>query len=162
MFAITVAGAYVTVPETKRLLLMVGAAAALPLHGWPIAVAALGRAGVYAATGLVLWASTLDGISRLSSIVGATACLGLFVVEPVARVLAGGRSPVAALPARWPAPVTAIVVSAVHAALVFVAARVAGLRQDTGEAVVIIAAAFAIAILLCTLVGRAAPATASD
>ena len=160
LLAISVAGVYVTTPETKRVLVLLGAALPLPLLGWPIPLAAVGRAGTYAATGVLMWAAALDGATRQSSIVGAAACLGLLVAEPVARIAGRGRSPLellAPLP-RW---LWVLPAALAHLGLVFVAARVAGLRADVESAVVIagalLASSIVVGALLAPLLRRRLP-----
>lgn len=144
LFAVTVAGAYATVPETGRLVVVLGVAAALSLAGWPIPVASLGSAGSLVVTGLLVWTSATGGLERPSSIVGASACLGLLVVEPVGRALVrSGASALDSLPDRW---WSCAVVAGAQAVVVAVASRAAGLQVETGRAVVI-----AVVDLLVTL-----------
>lgn len=155
LLALTIAGAYATVPETRRTLVLVGAALPLPLLGWPAPLASLGRAGCYPAVGLLMWCVALDGPFRQGSLIGAAACLGLFLVEPVAHRLAGRRSPIKGIPdePRW---LWVIVVAAGHLALVYVASRVAGLRDTAGEAgAIALVAAGAAVVALYALAQRA-------
>lgn len=146
LLAVTVAGAYLTVPDTERMLVLLGAAGVLVLSAWPWPLGSLGRAGSLSATGLVVWAATLDGAYRSSSVVGAVACLGLLVVEPVARgMLRRHRSPLEGLQGKWwsvPA------VAAFHLAVVLVASRGAGLRPDLGEAALVAGADLVVALVL--------------
>lgn len=88
LLAVSAVGVYLSVPDTERALLFMGAALPLAALGWPRASASLGRAGAYAATGLLVWVAGADGRARPASVVAAVACLGLFMVEPAARALA--------------------------------------------------------------------------
>ena len=138
--AITIAGIYVCVPETKRMMVLLGVALPLPLMGWPLALASLGRAGSYTFVGVALWAAAIDGAARPSSIIGAVASLGLLIAEPLARALADRRGPLELIPERLPAWLWVLPVAALHLGLVFIGARVAGLRATVDEAVAIVAA----------------------
>lgn len=97
LLAVSVAGIWVAVPDTEEILL-VGGALALPLLvtiggglerlvvSWSVPVCA-------AAVGPVVWAAISGGRGRPGSMVGGVACLGLLVVEPAARRLAGPLDP---------------------------------------------------------------------
>ena len=132
--AITVAGIYACVPETKRLLVLLGVALPLPLMSWPLALTRLGRAGSYTFVAVCMWAAAIDGVTRPSAILGAAASLGLLVAEPLARALAGRRSPLELVPERLPAVVWVGPVAVIHLGLVFIASRVAGIRPTVDEA----------------------------
>jgi hypothetical protein len=136
MFAISVVGVYFTVPDTERALVLLGATLPILLLGWPFALASLGTVGAYPAVGTLAWIAAYEGLGRRSSIVAGVACLGLFVSEPLARILRWGASTIFdALPRRfW----TVVPVAAGHLVLVFVASRIAGLRTVVGQTVVIV------------------------
>jgi hypothetical protein len=112
---------------------LLGVGLPLLLLGWPVALASLGTAGAYPAVGALAWMAAFEGSGRLTAIVGGVACLGLFVVEPLARLLKLGATTIFdALPERsW----VVVPVAAAHLALVFVASRVAGLRTGVSSAV---------------------------
>jgi hypothetical protein len=138
MFAITVVGMYFTVPDTEVALVLLGAVLPLVLLGWPVPLTSIGAVGAYPAVGALVWTAAYEGRGRPSAIVAGVACLGLFVVEPVTRILLGLRRTIFdALPRRW---WLAIPVAVAHLVLVFVAARVAGLRHGVGEATLIVVA----------------------
>jgi hypothetical protein len=152
LLAVSVAGVYVTVPDTEQALVALGVALPLALLGWPWPLASLGRAGAFAATGVLLWVVGAGGAARGSAVVGGAACLGLLAVEPVARLLDPRRDSVLEwLPeSRWGVVAAALP----HLGLVYLAARVAGLRAT-------VAAAAAIALAgLCGATLLAAGATA--
>lgn len=148
--AITILGIYVCVPETKRVLVLLGVALPLPLMGWPFAVASLGRAGSYTFVAVALWAAAFDGATRSSAIIGSVASLGLLVAEPAMRAIAGRRGPLELIPDRIPAWLWVAPVALIHLAIVFVSSRVAGLRATTGEALSVVAAE-AIALVCVSL-----------
>ena len=141
LMVVSLAGVFVTVPETKEALPVIGAALPLALLGWPANLASLGAGGSLAATGLLAWTVGQGGTFRVTAIVGGLACLGMLVAEPVGRMLRADRS-------RRRLPRTVGVVAAVagaHVVVVFVVARVAGVREDLplalGITVVALAAA---------------------
>jgi hypothetical protein len=128
MFAVTLLGVYVTVPETQHAILLVGAALPLVVLGWPWPLASLGVGGSFAATALVTWIVVVDGSFRTSSVVGGIASIGMFAVEPVVR---------RAL--RWAEPRQVLAVGILHLVLVGACSRIAGLRSSSVQALVIIA-----------------------
>lgn len=139
---ISLLGVYFTVPDTEQAAAVLGATALLVLLGWPWGLLALGVGGAFASIGLLSWVAVVGGVGRAGSIVGALGCLGLLAVEPVGRLLAGGRSPLELIPVRLRTPVTALV----HLGLVFVASRIAGLQEEAGDAARIIVVAGAVAV----------------
>lgn len=135
LVVVSLAGVFVTVPETAEALPVLGAALPLALIGWPVSLASLGAGGSLAATGLLAWTVAQGGTFRDSAIVGGLACLGMLVAEPLGRLArphGTGR--------RLPRPVgVVVVVLLTHVVVVLVAARVAGLVDDLAVAVVIAA-----------------------
>jgi hypothetical protein len=95
LFLIALGGAYATLPDTELVLLALGAALCVTVLAWPLTLARFGPGGSYGATGLFLWIAVVEGVGRPGSTVGAAACLGILVVEPLGRSLAR----------RWPGPV---------------------------------------------------------
>jgi len=146
LLAISVAGIYTCVPDTEQALVALGAALPLALLGWPWPLAALGRAGGYAATGAMLWVVAAGGASRGSAVVGGVACLGLFAVEPAARLLQLGRTGARENLLRGRRAAAAL--TAGHLGVVCVAARVAGLRPSVAQAVAVIVVEFLTALVL--------------
>jgi hypothetical protein len=146
LLAVSVAGVYVTVPDTEQALVALGVALPLALLGWPWPLVSLGRAGAFAATGALLWVVGAGGAARGSAIVGGAACLGLLAVEPAARLLDPRHGSVLAwLPERrWGVVAAALP----HLGLVYLAARVAGLRSTAAAAAAISLAGLCGATLL--------------
>ena len=160
LLALTVGGVYATVPDTEQALAALGVM--LPMAGlaWPWPLASLGRAGTHAAVGALLWVVTAGGAGRPSSVVGGIACLGLLVVEPLARIIdPRHRGLTDHLPAgRW---VTLVVVTA-QLGLVYVAARVAGLRATVSQAAVIAGVELVVAVAVCLAVRAGRPVHQQD
>jgi hypothetical protein len=150
LFPMCVLGVYFTVPDTEHLLVLLGAAIAVPLLGWPLPVASFGRPGSYAAVAVLMWAAALDGVGRTASVVGAAACLGLLVAEPVATLIAR-REPD---PDSLPGPLQVVPFAAAHGVLVYVASRVAGLGSEPVLAAVISAIALTLAVIGVAAIAR--------
>jgi hypothetical protein len=154
LFSLSIAGVYVTVPETLHVSVVLGVAAPVAVLGVS-RLTGLGSAGAYALAGLFAWSAAIDGAARPSSIVGALGCLGLLFIDPVARRLAGGRAPWDAVPGRW----LLLVLVTIHAPLVALASRVAGMVRTVGVATVIVMAASGLALLVVVGAARAIATT---
>lgn len=157
LLAVSAAGVYFTVPETDEAAILLGGAAAVALLGLG-AVANLGSAGAFAAVGLLVWTVATGGAARPSSIVGGLGCLGLFLVEPLARLFAHGRSGFEVGPRSWR------VISAVGAQvlLVAIASRWAGLQPVAETAALVVMAEFGVALAILVGSERARPTGASS
>jgi hypothetical protein len=115
LLAVSALGAYATVPDTEQARAVVGALlpiAALALLCRSVPEPATPGLGV----ALVAWVGLIGGVGRPGSVVGAIGCLGVFLLGP----LAARNRPA--------------VVVAVHAPIVLIASRVAGLRQSAWTA----------------------------
>lgn len=145
LFAITVVGVYFTVPDTELALVLLGASLPIVVLGWPFALTSIGWVGAYPAVGALAWTAAYEGAGRPSAIVPAVACLGLFIVEPVLRLLIGlKRSLVDALPIGWGA---AIPIAILQGGLVFAASRI-GRGMSVGRVAVVAAGELVAGILV--------------
>ena len=135
LLAISALGVYWCIPDTEQARALVGAM-------MPIAVLGLashrgpGPAGVGAVTGLLVWTATVGGVGRPGSVIGATACLGVLLVVPIAD--GAGLVPV----------------TAAHLALVVVSARGAGRLESALAASVVVATALGVAVAGLRLAAR--------
>lgn len=128
LMAITAFGIWTTVPEPNEARAVLGAALPLAVATLPVVGARMGPAGAFALAGLLTMVPVEGGITRPASIVGGIACVGVFGLVPIlART---GR-----LPRLGPWTLLGV-----HAALVLIAARVIGLRQDALPALVAVVA----------------------
>jgi len=150
LLPLTAAGMYFTVPDTERAAVFFGVAAPFLCVGWLLRSGpSLGAAGSWALAALVAWITATGGSGRESSIVGGIACLGLFAVEPLSRLVARSRMGVLDVaPKDWrrvwaPAPAFTA-----HLALVYIASRVAGLRHEVASAVAIVAVEAAVGVIV--------------
>lgn len=167
-FALTATGVYFTVPDPYDAIVLFGCALPVTLLGWPLPLARFGANGAFMAAGLLAWTAARDGFGRQSSIIGGVACLGLLLLEPIARLRHRERSALDALPRgrdRWPLALGAQLV------LVAVASRVAGLqspepyvagsplwRGAVAPAVAIVVAEAVTALLVMEVLSRRRPA----
>lgn len=158
LLAIAAAGVYVTVPDTERAVLLLGAALPLVALAWPWPLASLGRGGAYGAVGLLGWVAVVDGQGRPSSVFAAVACLGVLLIEPLARVVAP-RSVLQAIPARRVYWFVAAQIAMV--AVIAVSARVQ-LFGSGMSTVILIVGELAVALLAAAAVSRRAVRSAPD
>ena len=156
LLAVTMVGLYESVPNPDFALLLVGAALPVALLGWPVALAGVGGSGAAAASGLLAGAAAVGGLGLPSAVVAGTACLGLFVIEPVAHLLLRRRrSVLERLPQRWWAPV---LVGLVQLGLAAACTRIAAAGRSPLVAGEISAVSLVVAVVLaCALSTRAAP-----
>jgi hypothetical protein len=143
LFAIALLAMYTAVPDTEEAAAVAGAALPIALLGAPFPVAALGAAGAPAAVGIIAWVAAVGGRARPGAVIGAIACLGVLLVEPVVRRLRPGLR--ASSPAS-PLSLRAILIVALDLALVAGTSRVAGLETSGGLAA-------AISVLLLAVAG---------
>lgn len=149
LLAVTAGGIYSTVPDTELALAVFGAALVVALAGWPLRLAHLGGAGSMAAVAVIAWSVVVGGVGRDGSVIGGLACLGMLAVDPAIRLL-GERSPLRHV-TEWG---RVALIGAAHVVLVLWMARVAGLRDDAGAALVLVVAGFAAAAVLWAIGGR--------
>jgi hypothetical protein len=134
MFAIFSLGIFISVPDTEESLILLGASLPLALLSFPGSRAGFGVSGLYASLGLALWVIVQGGVGRPAAIIGASACLGLLLADPIARLLPGRGSLLDRFPSGWGGLVLA---SFVQLLLVVAVARTAGLVESIDQAVLI-------------------------
>jgi len=151
LLALSALGVYFTVPDTEEAMVLLAVAGPVAVLGWPLRIAALGTGGAMAAAGLLAWTVAAGGYGRSSSIVGGLGCLGLLVLEPVARRIAPAH-PRASAPRAAPA----VFVLSVHLAVVYLASRVVGVRRGVDEALALAGGLLVVGGAGTTLARRAA------
>ena len=149
LYATSAFGVFAAVPDTEEAGALLGAGLAGAVVGWPLGRARLGGAGAGAATGVLVWVAAVGGYGRTPSIVGAVACLGLLLTLP-----AGGW-----LVRRWPrlpGPARAgpVALLAGQIAVIYVAARVAGVSHHLRVSVPAAAAAIVGALVAAVALAR--------
>jgi hypothetical protein len=141
LYAISAAGVFAAVPNTREAAALLGASMPGAACGWPLYRARLGGAGGAGATALLVWVAAVGALGREPSVVGAIACLGLLAALPAGPWLAE----------RWigptirrlrvaDAPAPMLVIQTVVVAL---ASRVAGISSELRVAIPVAAAALA-------------------
>jgi hypothetical protein len=138
--AVSAVSVYVAVPDTESVRPLVGAAGAAALLSLPRDIAA-NAAGSAAALGLLAWSVGVGGWPRPGAVVGGLACVGVLVLG---RVIRWARTPIVAL-------------LLAHVAVVAIVARIAGLRERAVVAGLIVASAFAAAVVALLVTGRPRP-----
>ena len=137
-------GVYACVPETDHLEYLVPAYLVLGLSE-AVVRRPFGPGVALAACGLLCWAVLFGGTTRDGAIVGGLACLGLLLLEPVARRLPGGASALVGSGA-----VSGVVaITVLQGGYCLAVSRTAGLRTDAWVALAIVAVA-AIGLLVTT------------
>ena len=127
LLAVSYLGMLVTVPDTARAIVAVGATLPMALAGWPLRLAGLGRAGSFACAGLFVWLAFAEGVGRPGSVVGAIGALGLLIAWPAAHsIRASDFTRLGSLLSRR---LGAPMVIAAQGAVALYAARVAGLKD---------------------------------
>ncbi|MGH9295574.1 MAG: hypothetical protein ACRD0B_09610, partial [Acidimicrobiales bacterium] len=162
LLAVTTFGLYESEPDPDFALLLFGAALPLLLLGWPVVLARLGGAGAGAAAGFMAWAGAVGGRGLLSAVVAGGACLGLFAIEPLSRLVwLGRRSLFERLPRRyWVAPA----IAAVQLGLAALSSRIAAFGRSPLEAGVMGGVGLAICVGLAFLLSsrRRVPAAGAS
>jgi hypothetical protein len=82
---ISVLGAYLTVPSTDLMLVLLGVSVTLALLSFPQPLASFGPAGSAAVAGVFCWIAVVEAGSQPGSAVGAIGALGLMLAEPIGR-----------------------------------------------------------------------------
>lgn len=131
LMAVTVLGLFFAVPDTEVALPLLAVGVPFGAVGWPWPRASLGPGGAFAAVAAVVWAAQVGSTGRPASFLGATAALGLLLVEPIVGRVAGRRM----VQPNW-------VVAGGQLVVVYLASRIAAPRED-----VIAAAALTIGVL---------------
>ncbi|MBK5289963.1 MAG: hypothetical protein JJE46_16030 [Acidimicrobiia bacterium] len=149
-FAVALGGMYATVPDTELVRSGLGAATWITLLAWPFAVGRIGRGGAYGASGLFLWMALVAGAGRPGSTIGAAACLGMLIVEPLGRLLA---RPVPMRPTRPGITPPALIIAA-QCALALYFSRVAGFQVLASHAALMALPALVAAVIVTIAVAR--------
>ena len=148
MFSVSALGVFLAVPDTEAALVLLGAFAPLFLLSLPLDITRLSAGGAYALVGTLVWVTTVGGVGRPASVIGAAACVGLLAADPIARRLTrSSSSPLDSLRSGWAA---LVVWSAAQLFVVLAISRTAGLLDS------VTAASIATVFLLGTAVAAIA------
>lgn len=146
LFAVSAAGVFAAVPDTEQAGALLGASVPGALVGWPVGRARLGGAGAAGAVAVLVWVAALGALGRPVAVLGAVACIGLLAALSIGPWLADRWAIRILRPAARPLapPLLAL---GVHTLVVAVAARVAGVSDDSRLAVPVAAGAILAACL---------------
>lgn len=137
LFAISTVGVFFALPDTEHALILLMVSAPFVFLSWPKGLAALGAPGAFAAVALMMWVISVDAFARPMTAIGASATLGILVVEPIVARLIGPEQP--SLHSNL------IVVWGAQLAVVYVASRIAAPRQPLAVAVIVTALSLVVA-----------------
>lgn len=127
-------GAFLAVPDTELPRALLAVVFPMMFLAWPKVQVRLGRTGAYGAMSVFTLSTVTGGVGRSASVIGAMACLGLMVLEPM---VVSVRHRLARLP-YWlhETPEAAVLATIPQVVLVLVASRVAGLMVSITGAMV--------------------------
>ncbi len=140
-FSLSVLGVFLAVPDTEEALVLTAVSLAVALAAWPKAVVSLGPEGAYAAVAVFLWVTAVGGSARPASIVGASGCLALLLLEPVLVALDSRTVRLVT----WVAPnwLGAVAASIPQFVLVALCSRVAAHRREEMLSLLIVTLVYA-------------------
>jgi hypothetical protein len=151
MFAVFTIGVFLSVPDTEEALVLLGASLPMAILSFPGSPARFGVGGAYATLGVALWVVVQGGVGRPAAIIGATACLGLLLADPVTRLLSPGDGSILdRLPPGWAGLALA---SLIQLVFVVAVARTAGSSARVVTAA-IISAAFLVSAVVVLALGK--------
>lgn len=149
---LAVAGTFFAVPDTELARAMIAVSFPIMFLAWPRAKVALGASGAYLSVAVLSLTATAGGIGRPASVVGAMACLGFLLIEPVVVRL---RPRVARLPDSLPrTPEAALIATIPQFVFVLVASRVAGPLDEVLPALGIVLGLWLVSFLALWLAGH--------
>ena len=143
---LAVLGVFAAVPDTEEALVLMAAAVPITLLAWPRVRISLGSEGAYLAVATFLWVAAAGGGGRPASIVGASACLGLLLLEPIVVAV----NPLAIKVMTWltNSPAGAVVASIPQVLLVFVCSRFAARLTQEPLALLVVIVAYGATIVI--------------
>jgi hypothetical protein len=82
-FGLAALGTFLAVPDTEWVRTLFAVALPISFLAWPRVLVTVGPAGAYAAGAVFALFTSEGGTGRPASVIGALACLGLLLIEPV-------------------------------------------------------------------------------
>ncbi|MEX2424217.1 MAG: hypothetical protein WD990_09585 [Acidimicrobiia bacterium] len=148
VLAISVGAAYLTLPDTEEILVLVPIAAAIALCAWPLGTMRLGAAGSHAALAVVAAVASWDGRGRPAAIIGVMATFAVPYVWG-ALVAWGDRVQPVTTTSR------VLTLGTVHLVVAIVAARVVGIGSSVTTATVLGSVTLVVTVVGLTALGLA-------
>ena len=139
-FTLAALGIFAAVPDTEEALVITAAAVPITLLAWPRVTISLGSEGAYLAVAMFLWVTAAGGGGRPASIVGASAGLGLLLLEPIVVAV----NPLAAKVTTWMtgSSAGAVVASIPQFVVVVICSRVAARFTQESLALLLVIVAY--------------------
>ncbi|GIU89489.1 MAG: hypothetical protein KatS3mg010_0588 [Acidimicrobiia bacterium] len=173
MFALSVLGVALSVPDTEHVAALAGAVLPVAAFGWPLGLLRWGRAGSGASVALVVWVGAIDSRARPASFLATIACFGLLLAFPIAEWLRQRRSglrPLVNLRFATGSPDIArfrdlepsalvVLTIAVHGAFVLGAARLAGGFESVAATAIVASTCLVCALAVAIVLGSRARGT---
>ncbi len=145
-FGLASMGTFLAVPDTEWARTLFAVCLVFSLAAWPRPLVALGRAGSHMAAAVFVLITASGAMSRPASAIGALACLGFLVVEPLAVRLwprLAGLSP-----SLHSTPEANLFATVPQFALVLACSRVAARNESVAVASTVSLVVLALAFLL--------------
>lgn len=145
-FGLAATGTFLAVPDTELVRTLFAVCLPVSFLAWPRVVVSLGTSGSYLAAAIFATFTGMGAVQRPASVIGALACLGFLVIEPIVVRLRPRLDGLAGL--INPTPAAAIWASAPQLILVYVTSRVAAHSMSRTYATAVAAAALGSACLV--------------
>ncbi len=87
LLPMSIAGIFLTIPDTEEVGLLLGMLIPTVLFAWPFRVDSFGRAGSAPLAAIVAWVICVGGHGRPASIIVSVGCFGLLIAFPVLQAL---------------------------------------------------------------------------
>ena len=130
VLAICIGAAFLVLPDTEEVLVLLPIGAAIALCGWPLGTMRLGAAGSYVALAVVMAVASWDGRGRPASIIGVVVT---FTVPIIWAALIGAADRMR--PVSTTARTLGLI--AIHLVVAILAARVVGIGASVRQAAVL-------------------------
>ena len=154
--AIAGGGAFLSLPDTEHIAVVAGAGVAVGLLVLAEPRLTLGASRAVWA-GAFLWVVVVDGVGRVTGVIGGIGALGLLLIDPAVRSnLAVNRGLLTYLPSIGIRQ-QLILVATIQTGIALFSSRVAGFREDAAQAMVLVLAVWAITGTLLAHRARSMP-----
>ena len=139
-FGLAAFGSFLAVPDTESIRTLFAVALPISFLAWPRVRVSVGPPGAYLVAALLVLFTSEGGTGRPASVIGALACLGLVIVEPVAVRI---KPRIASLAERLPSNPAAVLIAAVpQFVIVMAASRIAARTSSFTRATLVVVVVF--------------------
>ena len=151
-YAMAAIGLFFAVPDTELPRALMAVCLPIAFLAWPRIRVSLGPEGAYLSIALFLWITSVGGVARPGSIVGAAACLGYLVLEPVIVAWKRNLAGFPRFPTRNQSGVALAWLS--QFLVVILCSRIAARFHSAAAAVTVVVLVFILATIFYVRVGR--------